>query len=96
MAVGFEGEWIHIYVWLDFPGSTSGKEPACQCNRHKRCGFKSLGWEDSLEEGIATHSSILVWRIPWTEEPGGYSPQGCKESNTAEATQDAHRAHTYG
>ena len=31
----------------------------------------SLGLEDPLEEGIATHSSILVWRIPWTEEPGG-------------------------
>ena len=29
-----------------------------------------LGWEDSLEEGVATHSSILAWRIPWTEEPG--------------------------
>ena len=32
---------------------------------------QSLGWEDSLEEIIATHSSILAWRIPWTEEPGG-------------------------
>ena len=31
----------------------------------------SLNWEDPLEEGIATHSSILAWRIPWTEEPGG-------------------------
>ena len=31
----------------------------------------SLGWEDPLEEGMATCSSILVWRIPWTEEPGG-------------------------
>ena len=30
----------------------------------------SLGWEDSLEEGMATHSIILAWRIPWTEEPG--------------------------
>ena len=30
----------------------------------------SLGWEDPLEEGMATHSSILAWRIPWTEEPG--------------------------
>ena len=30
----------------------------------------SLGWEDPLEEGVATHSSILAWRIPWTEEPG--------------------------
>ena len=32
---------------------------------------RSLGWEDSLEEGMATHSSILAWRIPETEEPGG-------------------------
>ena len=31
---------------------------------------RSLGWEDPLEEGITTHSSILAWRIPWTEEPG--------------------------
>ena len=30
-----------------------------------------LGWEDPLGEGMATHSSILAWRIPWTEEPGG-------------------------
>ena len=45
-----------------------------------------LGWEDPLEEGMATHSSILTWRIPWTEEPGGYSPRGHKESDTTEAT----------
>ena len=32
---------------------------------------QSLGWEDLLKEGMATHSSILAWRIPWTEEPGG-------------------------
>ena len=32
---------------------------------------QSLGWEDTLEEGMATHSSILAWRIPWTEEPDG-------------------------
>ena len=32
---------------------------------------RSLGWEDLLEKKMATHSSILVWRIPWTEEPGG-------------------------
>ena len=32
---------------------------------------RSLSWEDCLEKGIATHSSILTWRIPWTEEPGG-------------------------
>ena len=35
---------------------------------------QSLGQEDSLEKGMATHSSILAWRIPWTEEPGGLQP----------------------
>ena len=35
-----------------------------------------LGWEDPLEEGMATHSSILAWRIPWTEEPGRLQPIG--------------------
>ena len=43
-----------------------------------------LGWEESLEEGMATHYSIFAWRIPWTEEPTGYSPQGYKESDTTE------------
>ena len=41
---------------------------------------QSLGWEDPLEEGMATYSSILAWRIPWTEEPD--SPWGCKQSDT--------------
>ena len=45
---------------------------------------QSLGWEDSLEKGMATHSSVLAWRIPWTEEPGDYSPWGCKELDMAE------------
>ena len=45
----------------------------------------SLGQGDPLEEGNATHSSVLAWRIPWTEEPGGlYSPWGHKESDMAE------------
>ena len=35
---------------------------------------QSLGWEEPLEEGVATHSSILAWRIPWTEEAGGLQP----------------------
>ena len=37
---------------------------------------RSLGWEDLLEKEMATHSSILAWRIPWTEEPGGLQPMG--------------------
>ena len=43
-----------------------------------------LGWEDSLENGMATHSSILAWRVPGTEEPGGYSSWNHKESDTIE------------
>ena len=37
---------------------------------------QSQGWEDPLEDGMATHSSILAWRIPWTEEPGGPQSMG--------------------
>ena len=39
---------------------------------------QSLGQEDALEEGMATHSSILAWRIPWTEEPGGLQSTGLR------------------
>ena len=47
-----------------------------------------LGQEDPLEKEVAIHSSILAWKIPWTEEPGRlYSPWGCKESDMAEATE---------
>ena len=42
----------------------------------RKTGVQSLGWEDSLEKGIATHSSILAWRSPWTEEPGGLQSMG--------------------
>ena len=48
-------------------------------------GSGSLGWEDPLEESMATHFSILTWRLPWTEESGGYGPQDCKELDTPEA-----------
>ena len=44
--------------------------------------FRSLSWEDSLEKRMATHASILAWRIPWTEEPGGYCPWDHKELDT--------------
>ena len=46
---------------------------------------QSLGQEGALEKEMATHSSILAWRIPWTEEPGGlYSPRGRRQSDTTE------------
>ena len=46
--------------------------------------IQSLGQQDPLEEGMATHSSILAWGIPWAEEPGGL--HGVTESDTTEAT----------
>ena len=45
-----------------------------------------LGWEDPLEKGTATHSSILAWRIPWTEEPGGLQSLGLQRVHTTEVT----------
>ena len=58
---------------LGFPGGSEVKNlPAMQETR-----AWCLGWEDPLEMEMATHSSILAWEIPWTEEPGGlYSPWG--------------------
>ena len=50
----------------------------------------SLGWEDPLEKGMATHPSILAWEIPWTEEPGGLQSMGCQESDTSEGLTLAH------
>ena len=45
---------------------------------------RSLGWEDPMEKEMATHSSILAWKIPWTEEPDRYSSWGCKELDRTE------------
>ena len=45
---------------------------------------RSLGWEDPLEKGMATHSSILAWRIPWTEGPGELQSMGLQESDMTE------------
>ena len=63
------------YYW-GFPGGTSGKEPSCQCRSHRRHGFDPWVGNDPLEEGMATHSSILAWRIPRTEKPGGLQSIG--------------------
>ena len=53
-----------------FPsGSEVKNPPAMQEPQETQVG--SLGWEDPLEKGMATHCSILPWRIPWSEEPGG-------------------------
>ena len=59
-------------VFMDFPGGSDGKESAC--NEGDLVSIPGLG--RSLVEGLATHSSILAWKIPLTEEPGGLQPMG--------------------
>ena len=68
------------------------KPPAIQEMLETQAGSPNL--KDSLAEGMATHSSILAWRIPWTEEPGELQSKGCKESDANEATEHAH-THTH-
>ena len=64
--------------YMGFPGGASDKEPTW---------VLSLGWNDPLEEGMASHSSILAWRIPRAKQSGGlYSSQGCKQLDMTEAT----------
>ena len=58
---------------------TVKKLPAMQ-----ETGVQSLGQEDPLEKEMATHSGILAWRIPWTEEPGGLQSMGSQESDMSE------------
>ena len=61
------------------PQVTQWKRICLQMQEMQGTKFQSLGWEDPLEKGNATHSSILAWRIPWM-----YSPWGRKESDTTE------------
>ena len=61
---------------LGRPSGTSGKEPPAKEGRLRETWVQSLGWGDPLEEGMATHSCILAWRIPWTEEPGRLQSTG--------------------
>ena len=51
----------------------------------KETQVQSLGWKDSLQKEMATHSNIIEWRIPWVEEPGSlHRPRGLKESDRTE------------
>ena len=59
-------------LFLSFPAGSGGKESAAV----QETQFQSLGWEDPLEKGMATHSSILAWRIPGTEEPDRLQSMG--------------------
>ena len=59
-------------VFMGFPDGSVVKNPPAVWETWVR----SLGWEDPLEKGMATHCSILAWRIPWIEEPGGLQSMG--------------------
>ena len=60
---------------LAFPDDTVVKNPPENVGVTQETGVRSLGWEDPLEKEVATHSSILAWKIPWTKEPGSMGLQ---------------------
>ena len=69
---------VRILEWITVPVAQMVKNlPAMQETQ-----VQSLGQEDPLEKEMATHSSILVWKIPWTEEPGGLQSMGFQEADT--------------
>ena len=71
-------DFLVLFPVLGFPGGSVSKEFA-----HSAGDPDSLpGSEDPLEKGMATHSSILAWRISWTEEPGGLQSTGSQKSQT--------------
>ena len=72
------------YSWASLVAQTVENLPAMQ-----ETWVRSLGWEDLLEEGMATHSSILAWRIPWTEGPGGVTKSHSTASTLASAVVSA-------
>ena len=70
----------HFTLTMGFPGGSAVENPPAT----RETQVRSLGGEDPLEEEMATHSSILAWRIPWTKEPAKHSSCGHKEPNTTE------------
>ena len=77
------------HTWASLVAQMVKKLPAMQ-----ETWVQSLGQEDPLEKAMATHSCALVWRIPWTEEPGGLPVPGVTESQESDMTEHAHR-HNY-
>ena len=75
---------LHLNVTLSGVGVSLVAQMVKNLPAMRETGVQSLGQEDPLEKGMAIHSSILAWRIPWTEGPEGYSPSSHKESDTAE------------
>ena len=72
---------MYVYIYIYTPGCSEVKASAHDAGE---TWVQSLGRKDPLEKEMATHSSILAWGIPWTEEPSGLESMGCKESDTTE------------
>ena len=77
---------ILLPLYVGFLGGSAVKNPPAM----QETWVWPLGQEDPLEKEIATHSSILAWEIPWTEEPGGLHSMGSQESDTTLATEHTH------
>ena len=71
--IGIDTNTLLCINW-GFPGGSAVKNSPAM--RERKTQVQALGQEDPLEEGMATHSSILAWRIPWREEPGGLQAIG--------------------
>ena len=88
LVLNLDGEAIWVIFWplrfssLGFPGGSDGKESAAM----QETQVQSLGQEDLQEKGMATYSSILAWRIPWTEAHGGLQSMGSQRVRHVWAT----------
>ena len=86
----FKGDWLvwgsqliaasHLVCLTSLPGLPCVAQTVKNLPAMWETRVRSLGWEDPLEKGMATHSSILAWRIPWTEEPGGLQSLGSQRA----------------
>ena len=74
----------HLGQWLLSSRASLGAQTVKHLPAVWETRVQSLGQEDPLEKEMATRSSILAWRIPWTEEPGGLQSVGSQESETTE------------
>ena len=85
--------WTIHEIWPYFLFITTcliGKESAWQCRRNRRRGFNPWVWKDPLEKEMANHSSILAWKIPWTEETDRLQSMGSQRVKQDLATKQTH------
>ena len=68
--------WGHVYPPMLCPGASLVAQTAVNLPAMRETQVRSLGWDNPLEKGVVTHSSISAWRILWTEEPGGLQSMG--------------------